>query len=302
MAIKLVSIVLVWLTACCVNGEVAVERSVEESVMKADHPHHPGHKFLTHTYKLASGVGSYQVNYRRCQSPEHANNPPHVSRGAVDLLSGIGFVTPKGIGWYWHSCVDVVVNGISLGSYQASTEPILDDNRGGVRFLWELPQIRISIDFFMVSFRDGLYAVAEINPECEVKTIRVSLCCFPSIYRRDGKRAVICGEQEFVQGTELRSFKPGTDEHWFFYKDEIYDASAPGKGRGPCAVVFDKGVATGARLNVSAYSVHTDIDYPAMTRKIKLCFFEFQSLPNPDAKEYFLRQLPLVVDEFSKLD
>lgn len=290
---------------CCISTraycEVSVEKNVKETVINAKSPHHSGHKFLKYIYMINSGVKTYQLNYRRCQDPSHKNNKPGISRGAVDLLSGIGLQSPKGEGWYYHSFIDVVVNGISLGSYQAKNiEPILEENRGGVSFLWELPEVKVKIDFFMINQQDGFYATAEITPDTKVKDVRVELCCFPSIIRRDGKRLVECSGHKFLQNAkEPYTLKLKPNEFWFLYKDEKYDASGFRNGRGPCAVVFEKGAPTGAVLNVGAYSVRTRINYPAATRKIKMCFFEFQKLVNTDAEKYFLKQLPLVEKNLS---
>ncbi len=293
---RLLFVILSCWIAIEANCEVSVEKSVKETTVKVGNRYHSKHKILKYIYKINSGVKTYQLNYRRCQDSSHKNNNPSVYRGAVDLLSGIGLQSPKGAGWYYNSFIDIVVNGISLGSYQAkSIEPILEDNKGGVSFFWELPEIKVKVDFFMIPQQDGLYVTAEIDPKCKIKSIRVGLCCFPSIIRRDGKRLVKCVDQKFPQDVKKAyTFKPKPNEFWLFYEDEKYDASKFRNGRGPCALVFEKEAIDKVVLNVGTYSVNTKIDYPVKTRKIKLCLFEFQKLVNPAAKKYFLKQLPQV--------
>jgi len=276
------------------GGTVSVSKEIAPT---KPYGFHMEHKRFDILYSIMNGSTTNKLKYNWCQDVSHTGCPTGIN-GPVDLLSGLGQIEPIA-GWYAHGFIDLSINDVSLGKYHAKDKPYMSGDKGGVTFTWETSEAKINMVLYKFLYEDGLYVDISIEPKTDIaNNIKVKLLAIPSTYKLDGARFVQTQSKIFDKLPGTQSYSPKENENWLFYADSIYDGSAVAKGVGACGVVFELNCPNFVEF-VIGNSIGTTLSYPADTKRIRLCFFNFLRKCNNESVGYFNSLLGKVNGHFA---
>lgn len=197
----------------------------------------------------------------------------------------IGMPQPSGCNWYHGGFFDLQINGQSIGPTPAySVTGRSTGERGYVDFVFDAPQAIVRIRFSAVAGGDALYAQALLEPKQEIKTVRVSVRCYPSAFVSNADRHVLTPVRDIPQGerAELDLAK----EWWLLYYDRIFDAgyvSPAATGVGPCSVLWPGSQTDKVFFTVGSYGIDTHMDLKPQLRDFRWVFIDYEGTKNEAA-------------------
>ncbi|HIE52044.1 MAG TPA: DUF4838 domain-containing protein, partial [Armatimonadetes bacterium] len=236
---------------------------------------HQGHRIATvEAPLLDNGRVPYRVSYNVCLDLEkHGRREGVVPR---EGLSGVGLSRPTGGNWYAGGCLDVRVNGRSVGTTPARLRFLRYTDRQEVQVHWDAPEATVRVTFALRNGDDKLLVAGEIAPKVEVHSWEVRLRCYPSGFDAPRDRRVYTVRREVRAGGQC-ILRPG--EFWVVYTDALQDAP---RGQGPCALLFDPMETARAQVRVSNYPVETALLYPPSARRFHFALWEFPGQSNEE--------------------
>ena len=265
------------------------------SIARPGAPRHiVGLKRLDHRIVMDTGVREYGVRYLIAHDDK---------RPGVGIIGEgyIGMPQPADCNWYGGGFFDLQINGKTIG-----TTPIHSltahraGNRGQVDFVFDTALSVVRIRFVTIADSDVLYCQALLEPKTEIKSLRVTLKCYPSAYITHFHRRVLTPVRDIAQGERVDLDL--AREWWLLYYDRVVDAghaSATRTGVGPCSVLWPGSQATKVAFTVGGYGTRTAMDLKPQRRDFRFIFFDYAGTKNATAiadlrkrADGLLRELP----------
>lgn len=236
---------------------------------------------------LNTGVQTFGLRYVVALDPK---NP----QAAIPGEGYIGMPQPVDCNWYASGFFDLRINGQSVGTTLIhSLTGRSSEGRGTVDFAFAPPQAVVRIRFVAKPGGDCLYAQALLEPKVEIKSLRLSVRCYPSAFVQDAERHVLTPQRDLEQGK--RADLNVTEEWWTMYYDRIFDQGyvAPSHtGVGPCAMLWLPTQIAKAGFTVGNYGIDTVFDLQPAQRDFRFLFFDFAGKKNEEAKSSIRSRAP----------
>lgn len=231
------------------------------------------------TITLDTGAQAFALRYVVARDPKDP-------KAAIPGEGYVGMSQPVDCNWYAGGFFDVLLNGRSIGGTLAhSVCGRSSPGRGTADFVFDAPQAVARVRFVAQSGGDCLFAQLLLEPKEEIKSVRVSVRCYPSAFVSDADRRVATAARELKQGERAELDAAG--EWWTLYYDGVYDAgyvSPTHRGAGPCAVLWAPGQTVKAGFTVGAYGTDTAFDLKPPLGDFRFVFFDFAGTKNEAAK------------------
>ena len=235
-----------------------------------------GHRQLI---TLDTGAQVYGLRYVIARDPK---NP----QAAIPGEGYIGMPQPVDCNWYGGGFFDVQLNGRSIGTTLIhSLTGRSSAGRGTADFVFDTALSVVRVRFVALSGGDCLYAQVLLEPKVEIKSVRLSVRCYPSGFVSDAERHVLTPTRDLAQGE--RAELDIADEWWTLYYDRIYDAgyiSPTHRGVGPCAMLWLPGQTDKAGFTVGSYGIETALTLKPVLRDFRFVFFDYAGKKNEAAK------------------
>ncbi len=234
----------------------------------------------SHEIALDTGRKLYSLHYVVARD----RNRPGV---AIVGEGYIGMPRPAAANWYHGGFFDLQINGQSLG-----TTPVAEFSgrsagpRGYVDFIFDAPQAVARIRFVALAGGDVLYAQALLEPKEEIRSLRVTLRCYPSAFVTEGERHVLTPRRDIVQGQ--RANLEVAQEDWLLFYDRIYEAgyvTPTHTGAGPCAVLWLRPQALKVSFVVGSYGTDIVMDLQPAQRDFRFIFMDYAGTKNAVAMQ-----------------
>jgi hypothetical protein len=193
---------------------------------------------------------------------------------------------PVDCNWYGGGFFDVQLNGQSIGTTLIhSLTGRSSGARGTADFVFDTSQAVVRVRFVAQAGGDCLYAQVLLEPKVEIKSVRVSVRCYPSAFVSDADRHVLTPARDLAQGE--RAELDVANEWWTLYYDRIYDAgtiSPTHSGVGPCAMLWVPSQTEKAGFTVGSYGIETVLTFKPVLRDFRFVFFDYAGKKNEAAK------------------
>lgn len=268
------------------QGTPVAERVEQGETFVIEGGMHAGHRSVRWpALTLAGTTPQYRLNYNVCL--ERAAHP-----GAVDLWpreggTGVGLSGPTSANFYSGGFLDLLIDDVSVGPWQAAIERLQWPTAVGYRFTWRPPQVEAVVEFIGMQGADHVLLRGRVQAQRFVDTITVTTRCFPSAFAEPRERAVVTGEGEFGVDSTVNL---GPEAPWVFFLDRRYDeAVLPAESSGPCALLFDPEQIRRAQVQVGNYQITTTLELQAGQTEFGLALWEFANVSNAEALARFRR-------------
>ncbi len=257
-------------------------------------PHTIGLQGHRQVITMDTGARIYGLRYGVALDP---NDP----KAAIPGEGYIGMPQPVGCNWYAGGFFDVVLNGQSIGkTFIHSLTGRTTGNRGTTDFVFDTSQAVVRVRFVARAGEDCLLAQVLLEPKVEIKSVRISVRCYPSAFVSHAGRHVLTSKRDLAQGE--RADLNVADEWWTLYYDDVYDAgcvSAQHTGAGPCAVLWLPAQTEKAGFNVGGYGIDTVFQLQPELRDFRFVFFDYAGKTNDVAKADLRKRAPALLDELA---
>jgi hypothetical protein len=291
-------------TACCLallacslsQAQVLVTDSgVQTSIVGPGAPAHTiGLQRHQQTIVLETGVQTYGLRYGVARDAKR----PGV---AIPGEGYIGMPQPADCNWYAGGFFDLAINGKSIGSTPVhSVTGRSSGGRGTADFVFDDLQAVVRVRFVALSGGDCLYAQTLLEPKAEIRSVRITVRCYPSSFVSDADRHVRTPLRDLKQGE--RATLDVAREWWTLYYDRIYDAghvSATHRGVGPCAVLWLPSQTEKAAFTVASYGIDTAFTLKPALRDFRFVFFDYAGTKNEAAQADLRRRAPRLLQELT---
>ena len=228
---------------------------------------------------LDTGAETYGLRYVIARDPK---NP----QAAIPGEGYIGMPQPVDCNWYGGGFFDVQLNGRSIGTTLIhSLTGRSSAGRGTADFVFDTALSVVRVRFVALSGGDCLYAQVLLEPKVEIKSVRLSVRCYPSGFVSDAERHVLTPTRDLAQ--DERAELDVANEWWTLYYDRIYDAgyiSPTHRGVGPCAMLWLPGQTDKAGFTVGSYGIETALTLKPVLRDFRFVFFDYAGKKNEAAK------------------
>ncbi len=269
-----------WTTAAGAAGKVVVtDFGAHTSTAGPTAPKHIiGLPRTFHTIVIDTGARRYGLQY----VVAHDKKRPGV---AIPGEGYIGMPKPSNQNWYAGGFFDLQINGHTIG-----TTPVhaflgrSNGSRGRVDYVFDTTWAVVRIRFVGLAGDDALYCQALLEPKTPIRALRLALRCYPSAYVSKADRHVLTPVRDLAQGR--RAALDLKREWWLLYYDRIFDAgyrAGSRTGAGPCAVLWPRGQAKNARVDVGSYGVTTILNLDPGRRDFRFVFFDYRGVKNAAA-------------------
>lgn len=250
-----------------------------------------GHRQLI---TLDTGAVTYGVRYVVARDPKDP-------QAAIPGEGYIGMPQPLDCNWYGGGFFDVQLNGQSIGrTLIHSLTGRSSGARGTADFVFDTSQAVVRVRFVALAGDDCLYAQTLLEPKVEIKSVRISVRCYPSAFVSDAERHVLTPTRDLAQGQ--RAELDVAHEWWTLYYDRVYDAgtiSATHRGLGPCAMLWLPAQTTAAGFTVGSYGIDTVLTLKPDLRDFRFVFFDYAGQKNEAAKTDLLGRAARLREELA---
>lgn len=229
------------------------------------------------TGRFQFGPRGYAIQYRVRQDK---------TTGKIDVIEGaVGMPLPCSCNWYHSGFLFIHLNGQDIALTPLSSMIVAESGeRAILDLVWHHELANVRLRFVGLPNHDCLLCEVTLEPKQEIKSLSLTLRCYPSFftsfYKRVGGRRVQT-PTALVEENKRQRLAP-TDGWWALYYDEVFDV-ARGEGEGPCAMLLLPDQPTEISYEPGGYAVNTVISYPPTTRNLRLAFWDFKGETNAAA-------------------
>lgn len=260
-------------------GEPAVTQPVTgEEFIQEQGGAHEGHRvLLAPGPRFAIGSPSYGVSYHACLDTEK-----HGAGGEVvpkEGMSGIGVNAPTGANWYGGGCIDVKLDGQSVGAWRPELLYQRWPDQERFTAVYQAPQGSVRLTFAQLRDDDRLLIEGRVE-DAGWARVEVVLRCFPGGFRGERQRFAVPAERRQPARGRLM-LRPA--EPWVLFADEAMDLAVDEGSRGCGAAMFAPAQVQSATARVEEYPTYLEITYPAGTSAFHLALWEFPESTNAEA-------------------
>jgi hypothetical protein len=223
------------------------------------------------------GPREYAIQYRVRQDK---------TTGKIDVIEGaVGMPLPCSCNWYHSGFLFLYLNGQDIALRPLSSMMVAESgDRAILDMVWHHELANVRLRFVGLPDHDCLFCEITLEPKQEIKSLSLTLRCYPSFftsfYKRVGARRIQT-PTALVEENKRQKFAPA-DGWWALYYDEVFDV-AKGEGEGPCAMLLLPDQPTEISYEPGGYAVNTVITYPPSTRTLRLAFWDFKGETNAAA-------------------
>lgn len=248
------------------------------------------------TARLKFGPRDYAIQYRVRQDK---------ATGKIDVIEGaVGMPLPCSCNWYHSGFLFINLNGQDVALTALSSIIAAESgDRAILDLVWHHELANVRLRFVGLPNHDALFCEATLEPKQEIKTLSLTLRCYPSYFTSYNKRVGarrIQTPAALVEENKRQKLAPA-DGWWALYYDEVFDV-AKGEGEGPCAMLMPPDQPTEISYEPGGYAVNTVIAYPPTTRKLRLAFWDFKGDTNAAALARLRACAQQVLGELQTLD
>jgi hypothetical protein len=257
-----------------------------------------GTEYVRHSFTLNNGLIRYMVSYQAYWDPKS-----DVTKQSPEGY--LGMPLPTSCNWYHSGFIAIVLNGQNLGNFRpVSIREIEHGDRGLVEFFWKTAEGQVRLRFLQEPATDYLAAEIAIQPTKEIRSLDVSLRCYPSFFtsafKRDGWRQVI-GPTTTIEQSQTQKLDPAKDP-WLLYQDRVFDLATEKDSNGPCGALWLPEQIKSLQVAPGSYGVPTSISAKPEIRSLRFAFWEFPKKTNADALKLLQQTAPQVTDRLRRLD
>lgn len=252
------------------------------------------------TLQFANARQRYAIAYNILEDPTGARPARRPDEGYI------GMPLPAACNWYAGGFLDVVVNGRSLGATKVRRLGAAEQGeRGSGDLLWVVPEGQVRLRFLLEPSTDYLACELALVPATPVKSLTISLRCFPSFFtawhHRDGWRQIVGPRQTIEQGP--RQSLDFANNPWLLYQDRVFDvAQNSADSAGPCAFAFLPEQVQTLTIDPGSYSVGTEVVLKPEAQSLRFAFWDFHQITNAAALAELRRDAPGVIAHLRQLD
>lgn len=226
-------------------------------------------------FRFALGERRYRVRYTVKLDPAQPDR-------AFPSEGYIGLPVPCSCNWYHSGFLFVIVNGHDIGPTKLHRGYVSESgSRAIADLVWDAPPAVVRIRFTGLPNDDKLLCEIALEPKEEIKSIALTLRCYPSFFtswhKRNGDRKIMTPSATFNQGEKTGG--PVEQHSYAVYYDTIFDV-AKGEGDGPCAVMLSPEAMRTVQFDIGSYAVTTNIACDPQARSLRLAVWEFPKVAN----------------------
>ena len=234
---------------------------------------HKGHQVLETRFPVLHGQTPWKLRYNICMSRDA--HPRMVEVWPREGMAGIGLTGP----WYSGACLDVLIEGQSIGGYRAAFQHI-KGRREGVVATWQTPMGKVELTFSCARGDPRLLLSGRVSTAQPRARVCVKLQCFPASFRPPRARFVTTAKRtlEPTQTVPL-----GRDEWWVFYGDREHDWPMDKRSHGPAALMFSPNEVRRVAVRVGTYPIMTELHLRPGLDAFHVALWAFGRKPNDAA-------------------
>ena len=261
------------------NAQAAAVPDGEEVVCKSGM--HSGHRILETRLPVLHGRRDWRLRYNVCLSRKE--HPSMIEVWPREGTSGVGL---SGTAWYGGGCIDVKIDGQSIGPYRARFRHV-KGQRQAVVASWKTPMGEVDLTFSCARDDDRLLVTGRIKGAPPRARVSIELRCFPASYQKPRSRFVVTSKREAGPSTTLHL---GREEFWVFYGDRIRDWPSDPKSFGPCALMYSPDEARRAVVRAGTYQITTELHLRTGVESFHLALWAFHRQSN-DVVQAIIREV-----------
>ncbi len=213
---------------------------------------------------------------------------------AAGEFAGPGLRGKGALPFYHGGFIDVRFDSqMPLRQHRAVIVPRPGIGKGGVDFVWDLPQAKVTLRVLLLAGDERLYCRLKLEKKGEYKSVTVRLLTFPGWFTHKHDRWVLTPRRDWQhapQGADLTA-----DGGWMLLYDKVDDPALMGAAsRGPAAVLWDPREVSGVRVQSDNYSITPEFTLAASQAEVHLALWGFPYLPWQTARDRLRAEAPAI--------
>lgn len=231
-------------------------------------------------------TGTTEYNIALQTFKEDLNVPPEKTRYRIGL-----FRDEVDRGWYGYRFINLFLDGKSILDHPPKVTAVKGGKQKGlVAVTWDTDDAVVTMEFSCLENGDCVFLEIKLEPKRELKKIRTYLVCYPGDYAQDkpeSRERWISTAKRDIRYQAEKIILDKKEEPWVFYYDKKIDPAKTGKKHhASCALLYAPEEPDKVEIQVSNYSVQTNLYYPPKTRSIHCVLWKFPGEANAKALEY----------------
>ncbi|HEX2988716.1 MAG TPA: hypothetical protein VHS06_11170 [Chloroflexota bacterium] len=258
-----------------------------------------GLQYTSQGFTLSNGVVRYGIDYHAYWDAEGKTAKPSPE-------GYLGMPLPTGCNWYHGGFMSVSFNGLNLGNIAPAVLRVVEQGqRGLIELLWKTAEGQVRIRFLQEPEADYLAAELAVLPTSEIRSLDLSLRCYPSYFtgwnKRDGWRQII-GPMTTTEQGQTKALDPLQD-WWLLYQDRVFDyALNRDDSAGPCGLLYLPEQIKSVQVLPTSYPVTTNVTVKPTVRSVRLAFWEFPKKTNAESLQRLRQGAAQVAEHLRQVD